>query len=426
MVFLNVISSQRSSSVIIDDKLVGLTPLSNYQINSGTYKIEIRKSGYESWIHLNYKISSSALVVTISKTLEKKEEPKEIEPEPEEKKEEVITTTEVPPETLEAIKSFASLPETEKKQMLDDSDLTTEEKTWVERNLWNPDVKLFSGENISDTLKSFGAMMGVSAVGAGIKTIFSGIGGMIGKLLGVGATTAGGIGATSVIGGTATTGVALGLGIQGLSVAAAGGKLVANGLTALAGTDGMMVWLASDNVLSGVGFMIMKVEDRIKDGSLSLKDGMEIFDKAQEWMDTATRLVEVSSKLNPFLLPFRRILLTNAELAQTTFEQTRQKAIAAGGQKDYARGSIDNEPLISRQIAYKEIYLKNRERYPMEWLEYQVHHKNEQPRDNRVSNLQVVTPAEHSAIHGFRVTGDYSKTPIGENTIGEYIPDGDD
>ena len=71
----------------------------------------------------------------------------------------------------------------------------------------------------------------------------------------------------------------------------------------------------------------------------------------------------------------------------------------------YKRGKLKHSDLIHRQIAYKEIYLKNRENYPLPFSEYVVHHKDENKKNNDVSNLQILTPPEHEDIHGIN---DYS------------------
>ena len=42
----------------------------------------------------------------------------------------------------------------------------------------------------------------------------------------------------------------------------------------------------------------------------------------------------------------------------------------------YLRGSIEHTDLVHRQLAYKYIYLKNRDIYPKKFSEYQVHHIN--------------------------------------------------
>jgi len=66
------------------------------------------------------------------------------------------------------------------------------------------------------------------------------------------------------------------------------------------------------------------------------------------------------------------------------------------GYKRYA----DSKKLVHRHIAYKAIYQQNRDKYPLPFREYQVHHKDEHKKNNRVSNLQIVRRVQHEAIHG--------------------------
>lgn len=66
----------------------------------------------------------------------------------------------------------------------------------------------------------------------------------------------------------------------------------------------------------------------------------------------------------------------------------------------YERGKLEHSDLIHRQVAYREIYLKNRKNYPLPFSEYQIHHKDGNKRNNDVSNLQIVTEEEHRKIHG--------------------------
>ena len=64
----------------------------------------------------------------------------------------------------------------------------------------------------------------------------------------------------------------------------------------------------------------------------------------------------------------------------------------------YKRGKPKHSDLIHRQIAYKQIYLKNKKDYPLSFSEYQVHHIDENKKNNHVSNLQIVTSNEHKKI----------------------------
>ena len=70
----------------------------------------------------------------------------------------------------------------------------------------------------------------------------------------------------------------------------------------------------------------------------------------------------------------------------------------------------EHSDLVSRQLAYKYIYRKNRHKYPLRFSEYVVHHIDGNKRNNHISNLMVLTPEEHAKIH--KKDDDSEGTPI--------------
>jgi len=66
----------------------------------------------------------------------------------------------------------------------------------------------------------------------------------------------------------------------------------------------------------------------------------------------------------------------------------------------YRRSGIKHSDLIHRQVAYRQIYLKNRQNYSHPFGHYQVHHIDGNKKNNKASNLQILTKDEHEREHG--------------------------
>lgn len=56
------------------------------------------------------------------------------------------------------------------------------------------------------------------------------------------------------------------------------------------------------------------------------------------------------------------------------------------------------EEFIHRKRAY-HIYLENRKKYPLPYSAYEVHHKDFNKKNNKVENLEILTPTEHDKLH---------------------------
>jgi hypothetical protein len=70
----------------------------------------------------------------------------------------------------------------------------------------------------------------------------------------------------------------------------------------------------------------------------------------------------------------------------------------------YKRGLVRaHSDLISRQVAYLELYLNNRSKYPLPFSKYVVHHINTTKEDNEINNLFICTEREHNLIHEYQI-----------------------
>lgn len=71
----------------------------------------------------------------------------------------------------------------------------------------------------------------------------------------------------------------------------------------------------------------------------------------------------------------------------------------------YLRGNPEHSDLISRQIAFKKIYELNRDKYPLPFSKYVIHHRDRDKHNNSVKNLDIVTPQDHTEIHKSKLKG---------------------
>lgn len=69
----------------------------------------------------------------------------------------------------------------------------------------------------------------------------------------------------------------------------------------------------------------------------------------------------------------------------------------------YKRGLLKHSDLIHRQITFQQIYLPNRNKYPLPFSKYQVHHKDRNKTNNNPSNLKLVTEEKHQYYHAWEI-----------------------
>lgn len=90
------------------------------------------------------------------------------------------------------------------------------------------------------------------------------------------------------------------------------------------GTDAMMAWLASDNIMSGVSIHARDLGYNVRQGIITKEEALSQLDDLQAWKNRAERFVKISSKLNPILMPFGRIMMTNAHKSQADLDLQKQ------------------------------------------------------------------------------------------------------
>ncbi|MEK6853218.1 MAG: HNH endonuclease [Nanoarchaeota archaeon] len=55
--------------------------------------------------------------------------------------------------------------------------------------------------------------------------------------------------------------------------------------------------------------------------------------------------------------------------------------------------------LVHRQVAYNNIFLKNRNNYSLPFSKYVVHHVDGNKKNNAISNLIIITREDHEKLH---------------------------
>lgn len=99
-------------------------------------------------------------------------------------------------------------------------------------------------------------------------------------------------------------------------------------VTGSMGIGTIMTWLASDNIITGTSFLISTLKENVEKGVITQEEALLAMDRVQGFKDKATKVVELSSSLNPLLWIWKPILLINAEQAQLKIDEER-KAIEA-------------------------------------------------------------------------------------------------
>ena len=286
MATLDVTSSPTNASVSINGKSIGKTTLRNYKISPGNYSLLVTKSGYKSYQQF-FQITSKTLTKGLHATLQKEvtvtiKRPKDDD---EDEDDEPIRLNVDPSKAGHIGKG---------------NTLTDEELSKIPMNQ-RPTAKGFFGKDIlaPQLTEEEKRPFGERNVKTGFTAIFGALGlgaltsGILSFLTGAGISTGGGI-------------------IAGITT----GKVV----SAIAGFDGIMVWMASDNILSGTAFTLRKLREAIKVGAVSAREARKELERVQEWITRATAFVKDSATINPIILPFKNILLLNADKAQKDYD----------------------------------------------------------------------------------------------------------
>ena len=183
-------------------------------------------------------------------------------------------------------------------------------------------------------------------------------------------------GAGGLIAGLGTKLKSIGLGaagMLGLTTWAGAGAAAIKGTLALSSVDVLAVWLASDNVITGIAFTIKKMREAAEAGIVDEAEINAELTRVQGWMDIAAKTVTTSCKVNPVLLPFKGAFLANVEKGQFDFDYEKKLL------KEIFRSEGDKQTIKD----YKEDIRDYRDR-----IETLKEEKSKRLKDKRIQRLK--------------------------------------
>jgi|ETNvirnome_2_300_1030623.scaffolds.fasta_scaffold04070_2 hypothetical protein len=95
------------------------------------------------------------------------------------------------------------------------------------------------------------------------------------------------------------------------------------GLRAM-GTNSQMMWLASDNVLTGGAMYVKNLKWAVKDG-MPIEKAQELFEETQETVNWTRSFISSNANKNPETMPYVKLLERNAEQVQRSLDLIRDE-----------------------------------------------------------------------------------------------------
>lgn len=95
----------------------------------------------------------------------------------------------------------------------------------------------------------------------------------------------------------------------------------------IAGTDGIMAWLASDNILTGANMYANNLGDAVTFGQMSPQEALVQIQELKETANNASNFVKLSSRVNPALWLFGKPLMINAAQSKQAIEFQEQQIL---------------------------------------------------------------------------------------------------
>ena len=175
---------------------------------------------------------------------------------------------------------------------------------------------------------------------------------------------------------------------KALAVGVGAGTFIAG---SVASTDTMYNWFALDNVLGAQGIYLNKVLKAVQSGHLNAVDAAEAVEGSQELRGIARTKLEISAKINPITMLFKKLILAGAEGAEIDAQLTEDLIFAAG--EDAAAGGIISTKSAFDQQAQTN-YLETKHAYELQEIDYyaSMQLRNEiQLRDSRLTGTREQT-----------------------------------
>ncbi len=212
-------------------------------------------------------------------------------------------------------------------------------------------IKSLASKTVSVVSKVINAVQSVSGtpaktVSQAISTVSSGSRSSSSSSIGGGSSSSGGGGGTTIIGTIKReiekTSLTPGIEVQvPLAIKAVVGTAAVTGGIGLVGTatlikaatavgfsiasgSGIMTWLASDNIGSGVAIFTRDLRQSVVFGALNPTDALLEMDKQQTLLNEAKAFLEANVAINPLLWPFKGIILANIEGVQNQVDYNRR------------------------------------------------------------------------------------------------------
>jgi len=103
------------------------------------------------------------------------------------------------------------------------------------------------------------------------------------------------------------------------------GKYISGAVT----MSGIITWLASDNIIGSMSIYGRDLAEDVQWGRLSKEEGIKKFDEGMEFVEQGRSFIRTATILNPLLWPFRKIILINADAAELSLEENRNRILRA-------------------------------------------------------------------------------------------------